>query len=97
MQVLGLSGVPLAGDEFQILSSLDEARKQAEETAGRMRAARLAALQGESKVTLAALAKLRASAGDEETGEDSSVELHSLNVILKVDCQVRGVAVLTSC
>ena len=59
--------MPVAGDEFQVVESLDVARQMAEETAGKLRLARLAALQGESKVSLASLAgKGRGGEGEGE-------------------------------
>ncbi|KAL2633034.1 hypothetical protein R1flu_004513 [Riccia fluitans] len=82
VQVIGLNNVPTAGDEFDIVDSIDEAREVAEERAFRMREERLAARAGEGKVTLASLATAVA-AGQESGG----AEHHQLNVILKVDVQ----------
>ncbi|GJP46820.1 hypothetical protein CLOM_g6075, partial [Closterium sp. NIES-68] len=87
VEVLGLSSVPVAGDHFEVVDSLDRARSMAEEAAGKLRTARLAALQGESKVSLSALAG-RGSTGDGSDGSDEEgLEFHQLNVILKVDNQ----------
>ncbi|CAI7872844.1 unnamed protein product [Closterium sp. NIES-54] len=110
-QVLGLSSVPvagdhfevvdsleqalcfMAGDHFEVVDSLDQARSLAEEAAGKLRTARLAALQGESKVSLSALAGRGASGGDSGESDEEGLEFHQLNVILKVDNQV-GVSVV---
>ena len=77
--------MPVAGDEFQVVESLDVARQMAEETAAKLRLARLAALQGESKVSLASLAGRGGGGGG---GEGEGMEFQMLNVVLKVDCQV---------
>jgi len=82
LQILGLSEVPVAGDEFEIVGSLDEARNKALVHAEVMRNSRLAAQAGEGKVTLHSFAN--AVAASAETG----VERHQLNVVLKVDVQV---------
>ncbi|CAI5468824.1 unnamed protein product, partial [Closterium sp. Yama58-4] len=89
VEVLGLSSVPVAGDHFEVVDSLDQARSMAEEAAAKLRTARLAALQGESKVSLTALAGRGASggAGDGSDGDEEGLEFHQLNVILKVDNQ----------
>ncbi|CAI7770635.1 unnamed protein product [Closterium sp. NIES-53] len=93
VEVLGLSSVPVAGDHFEVVDSLDQARSLAEEAAGKLRTARLAALQGESKVSLSALAGRGASGGDSGESDEEGLEFHQLNVILKVDNQV-GVSVV---
>ncbi|KAL3688306.1 hypothetical protein R1sor_014615 [Riccia sorocarpa] len=82
VQVIGLNNVPVAGDEFEIVESIDEARGIADERAVRIREERLAARAGEGKVTLASLATAVA-AGQESGG----AERHQLNVIMKVDVQ----------
>eukprot|EP00850_Spirogloea_muscicola_P004174 SM000017S02914 [mRNA] locus=s17:1098991:1103137:+ [translate_table: standard] len=82
VQVLGLSTVPVCGDEFEVVATLDEARERAEETALAVRTARLTAQAGEGKVTLAALATAVA-----QGQESNSIEHHNLNVVLKVDVQ----------
>ena len=81
-QILGLSEVPVAGDEFEIVDSLEKARSKASEHAEVMRNSRLVAQAGEGKVTLHSFAN--AVAASAETG----VERHQLNVVLKVDAQV---------
>ncbi|KAJ7194774.1 hypothetical protein O6H91_Y514200 [Diphasiastrum complanatum] len=81
VQVMGLNIVPVAGDEFEIIDSLDQARQKAAECGEVMRDAHLAALAGEGKLTLASLASAVASA------KEAGVESHQLNVILKVDVQ----------
>ncbi|CAI5993162.1 unnamed protein product [Closterium sp. NIES-65] len=89
VEVLGLSSVPVAGDHFEVVDSLDQARNMAEEAAAKLRTARLAALQGESKVSLSALAGRGASGGmgSDGEGDEEGLEFHQLNVILKVDNQ----------
>lgn len=84
MQVFGLSSVPIAGEEFEVLDSLEVARERAEQCAIETRLTRLAAQAAEGKVTLASLAMSVAE------GQAGGVERHQLNVILKVDVQVNG-------
>ncbi|XAR68223.1 Protein-synthesizing GTPase [Bertholletia excelsa] len=79
VQVIGLNNVPIAGDEFEVVASLDVAREKAEERAESLRNERISAKAGEGKVTLSALA----SAARKQSGLD----LHQLNVIMKVDVQ----------
>ncbi|XP_002972916.2 uncharacterized protein LOC9637256 [Selaginella moellendorffii] len=81
VQVIGLSSVPVAGYEFEIRDTIDDARDAAAEYAERMRDSRLASQASEGKVTLANLASAVAS------GKDSGVESHQLNIVLKVDVQ----------
>eukprot|EP00249_Psilotum_nudum_P023007 c28722_g1_i1 orf=391-3579(+) len=81
VQVIGFSSVPDAGDEFEVLDSLDLARQKAEECAETQRMARITAQAGEGKVTLSSLAS--AVAERLEMG----VERHQLNIVLKVDVQ----------
>ena len=76
LQVIGLNNVPSAGDEFEA------ARERAEECAIKLRDARIFAKDGEGKVTLSSLANVVAQ--HNETG----VERHQLNIVLKVDVQV---------
>ncbi|CAN4104383.1 unnamed protein product [Withania somnifera] len=78
-KVIGLSNVPLAGDEFEVVESLDMAREKAEERAESLRSERLSAKAGDGKITLSSFA----SAVSGGTGLD----LHQLNIILKVDLQ----------
>lgn len=79
VQVIGLNNVPLAGDEFEVVESLDIAREKAEERAESLRNERLSAKAGDGKITLSSFA----SAVSGGTGLD----LHQLNIILKVDLQ----------
>lgn len=81
VQVFGLSSVPIAGEEFEVLDSLEVARERAEQCAIETRLTRLAAQAAEGKVTLASLAMSVAE------GQAGGVERHQLNVILKVDVQ----------
>ncbi|RWW42410.1 hypothetical protein BHE74_00052044 [Ensete ventricosum] len=83
VQVIGLSSVPIAGDEFEVVKSLDVARQRAEACAESLRAARISAKAGETKVTLSSIASAVAS------GKQSGLDVHQLNIILKVDVQVR--------
>ncbi|URD76209.1 hypothetical protein MUK42_10333 [Musa troglodytarum] len=81
VQVIGLSNVPIAGDEFEVVESLDVARQRAEACAESLRAARISAKAGETKVTLSSIASAVAS------GKQSGLDVHQLNIILKVDVQ----------
>eukprot|EP00899_Mesostigma_viride_P018201 jgi/Mesvir1/26382/Mv16846-RA.1 len=80
VQVCGLSGVPVAGDEFEVCPSERVARERAAEAALRLRQDRLVATGGEGRVTLASLADV--GRGRDEGG---SLEPRTLNVVLKVD------------
>lgn len=82
MQVIGLNNVPIAGDEFEVVDSLDVARSKAEERAESLRNDRIAAKAGDGKVTLSSLASAVSF------GKLAGIDLHQLNVILKVDVQV---------
>jgi translation initiation factor IF-2 len=82
LQVFGLSTVPVAGEEFEVLDSLEVARERAEQCGQDARLTRLAARAAEGKVTLASLATSVVQ------GTDAGVERHQMNVILKVDVQV---------
>eukprot|EP00245_Coleochaete_scutata_P012519 TRINITY_DN485_c0_g2_i1.p1 TRINITY_DN485_c0_g2~~TRINITY_DN485_c0_g2_i1.p1 ORF type:complete len:822 (+),score=235.76 TRINITY_DN485_c0_g2_i1:326-2467(+) len=79
VEVLGLSTVPVAGDTFEVMDSLDGARALADDYARTMREQRLAAQQGESKISLASLAS--------SVANSAGVQQHELNLILKVDVQ----------
>ncbi|XP_073298039.1 translation initiation factor IF-2, chloroplastic-like [Primulina huaijiensis] len=81
VQVLGLSNVPLAGDEFEVVASLDIAREKAELRAGYLRNERITEKAGDGKVTLSSLASAVSS------GKNAGLDLHQLNIILKVDVQ----------
>lgn len=80
VQVIGLNNVPLAGDEFEVVSSLDVARERAEAREETMREERIAAKAGDGKVTLSSFASA-VSAGM------VGLDLHQLIIILKVDLQ----------
>ena len=82
LQVIGLNNVPIAGDEFEVVDSLDTARARAEASAIAIRDARISAKVGEGKVTLSSIASAVSSSS--QTGLD----MHQLNLILKVDVQV---------
>lgn len=87
MQVIGLNSVPVAGDEFEVVDILDVAREKAEARAVSLRNERISAKAGDGKVTLSSLASAVAS------GKLSGLDLHQLNIILKVDLQV-SIAIL---
>ncbi|OAY69222.1 Translation initiation factor IF-2, chloroplastic [Ananas comosus] len=81
VQVIGLSDVPIAGDEFEVVSSLDVARERAEARANSLRIERISAKAGEGKVTLSSIAATVSA------GKQSGLDRHQLNIILKVDVQ----------
>lgn len=81
-QVIGLSNVPLAGDEFEVVDSLDIAREKAESRAEYLRNERITEKAGDGKVTLSSLASAISA------GKNTGLDLHQLNIILKVDVQV---------
>ncbi|KAL9256499.1 Translation initiation factor IF-2, chloroplastic-like protein [Drosera capensis] len=85
VQIIGLNTVPFAGDEFEVVSSLDIAREKAEARAEAIKNERQQAIDREAIVTLSALASA-ISAQD-----DSAVDLHQLNIILRVDVQVGSI------
>ncbi|KAI3939020.1 hypothetical protein MKW92_041684 [Papaver armeniacum] len=68
VQVLGFSSVPTAGDEFEVVDSLDTAREMAE-------------TPGDGMVTLSSLAAAVSA------GKQAGIDLHQLNVVMKVDLQ----------
>ncbi|EYU26257.1 hypothetical protein MIMGU_mgv1a001022mg [Erythranthe guttata] len=80
-EVIGLNMFPLAGDEFEVVSSLDIAREQAELRADSMRDERIAEKAGDGKVTLSSFASAASA------GKSAGLDLHQLNIILKVDVQ----------
>lgn len=82
MQIIGLNGVPIAGDEFEVVDSLDVAREKAEARAFSLRNERISAKAGDGKVTLSSLASAVSA------GKLSGLDLHQLNVVMKVDVQV---------
>ncbi|KAL2496582.1 Translation initiation factor IF-2 [Forsythia ovata] len=81
VQVIGLNNVPLAGDEFEVVGSLDVAREKAESRAEYLRDERITAKAGDGKVTLSSLASAVSA------GKLTGLDLHQLNIILKVDVQ----------
>ncbi|MED6184412.1 Translation initiation factor IF-2, chloroplastic [Stylosanthes scabra] len=81
VQVIGLNNVPIAGDEFEVVESLDTARERAESRAELLRSERISAKAGDGKITLSSLASAVSS------GKLSGLDLHQLNIILKVDLQ----------
>ncbi|CAN0891182.1 Translation initiation factor IF-2, chloroplastic [Linum grandiflorum] len=81
VQVIGLNHVPQAGDEFEVVDSLDIARERAEARAESLRNERMSAKAGDVKVTLSSLASAVSS------GKLAGLDLHQLNIILKVDLQ----------
>ncbi|XP_048129521.1 translation initiation factor IF-2, chloroplastic isoform X2 [Rhodamnia argentea] len=81
VQVIGLNNVPTAGDEFEVIGSLDMAREKAEVRAESLRDERISAKAGDGKVTLSSLASAVSS------GKLSGLDLHQLNIIMKVDVQ----------
>ncbi|KAL8137695.1 hypothetical protein V2J09_003696 [Rumex salicifolius] len=81
VQVIGLNNVPLAGDVFEAVNSLDVARERAETRAESLRDEHIAAKAGDGMVTLSSLASAISS------GKVSGLDLHQLNVIMKVDLQ----------
>ena len=81
-QVIGLNTVPSAGDEFEVVESLDFAREKAELWAESLRNERLSAKAGDGKITLYSLASAVSA------GKQAGLDLHQLNLILKVDLQV---------
>lgn len=81
VQIIGLSDVPIAGDEFEVVDSLDVARERAETRATSLRDERITAKAGEGKITLSSIASAVSA------GKKSGLDTHQLNIILKVDVQ----------
>ncbi|VFQ79123.1 unnamed protein product [Cuscuta campestris] len=81
VQVIGLNNVPFAGDEFEVVGSLDIAREKAEKRAESLRNERISAKAGDGKVTLSSFASAVSA------GKLNGTDLHQLNIILKVDVQ----------
>lgn len=81
VQVIGLNNVPIAGDEFEVVGSLDTAREKAEARVESLRNEHISAKAGDGKVTLSSLASAVSS------GKLSGLDLHQLNIIMKVDVQ----------
>ncbi|XP_026431413.1 translation initiation factor IF-2, chloroplastic-like [Papaver somniferum] len=81
LQVLGFSSVPTAGDEFEVVDSLDTAREMAETRAVSLRDERISSKVGDGMVTLSSLAAAVSA------GKQAGIDLHKLNVVMKVDLQ----------
>ncbi|XP_077253831.1 translation initiation factor 2, small GTP-binding protein [Tasmannia lanceolata] len=81
VQIIGLNNVPVAGDEFEVVDSLDVAREKAESRAESLRTERISAKAGDMKVTLSSFASAVSA------GKQSGLDMHQLNIILKVDVQ----------
>ncbi|KAK4484630.1 hypothetical protein RD792_007219 [Penstemon davidsonii] len=81
VQVIGLNNVPSAGDEFEVVGSLDVARERAESRAEEVRNERITEKAGDGKVTLSSFASAFSA------GKKAGLDLHQLNIILKVDVQ----------
>ncbi|KAK8971314.1 hypothetical protein KSP40_PGU015956 [Platanthera guangdongensis] len=81
VQVFGLSDVPIAGDEFEVVDSLDLARERAEISAESLRVSRISAKSGDTRITLSSLAS------SVSAGNRSGLDKHQLNIIMKVDVQ----------
>lgn len=81
IQVIGLNNVPIAGDEFEVVDSLEIARERAELRAETLRNDRISAKAGDGKVTLSSLASAVSA------GKLSGLDLHQLNIVMKVDVQ----------
>ncbi|KAK1362377.1 Tr-type G domain-containing protein [Heracleum sosnowskyi] len=81
IQVIGLNNVPFAGDEFEVVCTLNIARERAESRADSIRLERISAKAGDGKVTLSSFA----SAVSSRT--HSGLDLHQLVIIMKVDLQ----------
>lgn len=74
--------MPIAGDEFEVVDSLDTAREKAELRAESLRSQRISDKAGDGKITLSSFASAVSS------GKQSGLDLHQLNIIMKVDVQV---------
>ncbi|KAI8010789.1 hypothetical protein LOK49_LG06G00925 [Camellia lanceoleosa] len=81
VEVIGFNNVPIAGDDFEVVGSLDVACEKAKARAESLRNERISAKAGEGKVTLSSLASAVSA------GKQSGLDLHQLNIILKVDVQ----------
>lgn len=81
IQVIGLNNVPCAGDEFEVVDVLDIAREKAQLHAESLRNERMSTKAGDGKVTLSSFASVVSS------GRHVGLDLHQLNMILKVDLQ----------
>jgi hypothetical protein len=64
MQVIGLNNVPVAGDVFEVVESVDTAREKAESRVMSLRDERVSAKTGDGKVDLQVCSQLLVFAGD---------------------------------
>lgn len=80
--MIGINNVPVAGDEFEVVDSLEIAREKAESRAESLRNERISAKAGDGKVTLSSWASAVSA------GKVSGLDMHQLNIIMKVDVQV---------
>ncbi|KAM7498501.1 hypothetical protein LguiA_022915 [Lonicera macranthoides] len=81
IQVIGLNNVPIAGDDFEVVGSLDFASEKAELRAESIRNERILAQAGDGKITLSSFASAVSKR------KQPGLDLHQLNIILKVDLQ----------
>ncbi|KAG0482731.1 hypothetical protein HPP92_010815 [Vanilla planifolia] len=81
VQVIGLSKIPVAGDAFEVVDSLNVAHEKAEACAESLRVSRMYAKASDTKVTLSSLASAVSA------GKQPGLDRHQLNIILKVDVQ----------
>ena len=77
-----MNNVPIAGDEFEVVTSLNAAREKAEARAESLRNEHISAKAGDGKISLSSLASAVSA------GKQSGLDLHQLNIIMKVDVQV---------
>ncbi|KAJ4799717.1 Translation initiation factor IF-2 [Rhynchospora pubera] len=81
VQVIGLNSVPVAGDEFEVVESLDVARSKAEKFAEALRIQQISSKSGEVKASLSSIAAQVLG------GKQPGLDRHQLNIVLKVDVQ----------